>query len=308
MLLIHLFYFILFYSINYLGGELLEKNIAHKKAMNVQNFLTGFDIENPNDNWIKLIADTSADIFIHFNIQFNHLLNGDSLHFSWDKLIFKIAKDSIFRVFNGLEAIKSDNMNHQPKLNKSLLIDCFLEGKSDGGLFSMATNKARGGKLNDQYKTEKLIEKPSIKKDGTIFSDKDSTIHIKEKYYYRYCFQHEDPKKFPVIQELSQWNQDIKDISNEDLFIELSNKKKQILEDFFKSLLSKESKFLKNVLSNQGYIMKKLSKLSGSKNEINSQNGLPCNIRKCNGSTDKDTESKILVRIYIIQELNMTKI
>ena len=128
----------------------------YKTAKKIQRFFPDYDPEDPDENWIDVISEAFIDIFITFNIQFNFILKDIE---SWSKVMHKLAKDSVFRVF--------DQLGKEPttKLTKELMniINCFLKGSSE-------TNKSK--KLNPEgrtiktrkkiYTSKDLIEKPSI--------------------------------------------------------------------------------------------------------------------------------------------------
>ena len=98
---------------------------AHKKARGLQYFFIGFKADDDDDSkWKQPFLDATIDIFIHYNIQFNHLLPPEEIPFTWDIAMYKFAKDAVARIFNGLK-----KLTETKTLDKDILIKCFLNGK-----------------------------------------------------------------------------------------------------------------------------------------------------------------------------------
>ena len=114
--------------------------------------------------------------------------------------MFKLAGDTVYRIFAGLKEIvkREDTI---PKItNPHFFIQCFLAGKSKGSWFSKITQNS-GGKLGEKrpvkeketksrnfltnFTTENFFDEPAIKMDDKIYGKQGE-------YLYRYSFAEED--------------------------------------------------------------------------------------------------------------------
>jgi hypothetical protein len=103
----------------------------------------------------------------------NALLPTEKLDCHLNKAMYKLALDSVSKIFHGLK----DSLEKKEKLpnefSATFLINCFLKGKSKGNFFDKIKEKlggkSRGGKLKhseskNNFSTEDFFEIPS----GTI--------------------------------------------------------------------------------------------------------------------------------------------
>ena len=218
-----------------------------------------------------LIADSAFEIYVNYNIQFIHLLKPDVLTFSFDKAMNKMAKDMVYRLFNGLYekslVFEKDNMTH--KLNKDILIECILNGYSDKKISAIIKRKPGGGQLTSNYTTGELIENPSIRQGEFIyFKQPELPTEKKMKYIYRYKFQFEDLDKYEFKQGINEFTNELKDFKFEDSYKKLLDKKVEITNQFVDSLYSKEGKLSKQILthaeqaaSNDGQLLYAVAKI-----------------------------------------------
>lgn len=66
------------------GVEKVQQRSGHDFSKKIHKILSGFLREDPK--WYKLVTSALGDIFIHYNIQFCHLLCDEQLEFSWEKV------------------------------------------------------------------------------------------------------------------------------------------------------------------------------------------------------------------------------
>ena len=88
-----------------------------------------------------------------------------------NKALYKLALDSVSKIFHGLKDSLEKNEELPNEFSKTFLIDCFLKGKSKGGFFDKIRNKlpkvlsgkSLGGKLKhseskNNFSTQELFE------------------------------------------------------------------------------------------------------------------------------------------------------
>ena len=166
-----------------------EQNEEHKKAKHLEKYFEGFEDPEQFESWKRWLIETFVDIFINYNIQFWHLLQNPVD--SWTKIMKKMAKDSVHRIFDHLGNENSSNQFTEFKVTKARLIDCFLKGRSEKKPFK---TDYVGGEIriqNGEKKvfTSELFEKPvrAEKYDDGNSNKRDKTTS----FYYRYSFGHE---------------------------------------------------------------------------------------------------------------------
>lgn len=163
-----------------------EQCIEHKKAKKLEKFFEGFDHEDEFEKWRDFLVDIFADIFINYNIQFIHLLQ--DLTDSWSKAMKKLAKDSVYRVFDQLS--KEDPQS----LTKELVLKCFVHGDSQRKYSNVVFGKTDvGGQIKIKeadFRTADLFTKPALTHE--LRKQKKNNP-----YFYRYPFLHEQPDRQP---------------------------------------------------------------------------------------------------------------
>ena len=83
---------------------------------------------------------------------------------SWTKAMAKIAEDAVHRMFDHLSRVEGSR-----KLDKELLLECFVKGRSSSKFYAEIKNKKRdpGRQIyvkqsNDPYLTSDLFELPLV--------------------------------------------------------------------------------------------------------------------------------------------------
>ena len=84
-----------------------------------------------------------------------YVLSEPSDDMSFSKLIFKLARDAIVRIFHFLE----DTM--EEKMTEKLLFKAFVNGKSEGGLLGNFLNKMNLKDLGREIRTKQATIKTS---------------------------------------------------------------------------------------------------------------------------------------------------
>ena len=90
-----------------------------------------------------------------------------------NKALYKLALDSVSKIFHGLKNCLEKNEELPNEFSKTFLIDCFLKGKSKGSFFDkireklpkVLLGKSLGGKLKhskskNNFSTQDLFEIP----------------------------------------------------------------------------------------------------------------------------------------------------
>jgi len=175
-------------------GKHIEKTIDSRKQEKIATLLEGFDLAD--SKWKTTLVNAFFDIFLNYNIQMVFLLCELS-NITPDKCMWKLAKDTVLRIFNDLETTTEEVL----VLDKDQIVKSFLRGKSGEGfmcdlLHQMGLSEpGKTIKVKDmakEYKTNNLFEKPDI-----LF---DSQVLMKEgspgKYMYRRSFPFESLEQF----------------------------------------------------------------------------------------------------------------
>ena len=141
----------------------VETSNQHSQSKKIEKFLSGFDPEDPK--WLNFLASVFFDIFINFNYQFVNLLK--SPVDSWSKVMWKLAADVVYRMFDGLA-----NIEEHQNLTKDLIIKCVLMGQSNTtNYFTAAVKrtkhlgkqiKVKKGTEEKNLSASKLIERPQV--------------------------------------------------------------------------------------------------------------------------------------------------
>ena len=174
------------------GVGAIEMKKQHGSAKNLHIITGNFDETDPKS--YKQVMSAFGEIFIHFNLQFVHLL--DALDFHWSKAMYKLALDSVIKIFNGFKEIQENNEDVPLDFSEEFIIKCFLKGDSKGGVFDKVKSKllgeSLGGKLTDDFFTQDLFEMPLVKAKNNKFYG--SYSDDQNKFLYRHKFDHEDLK------------------------------------------------------------------------------------------------------------------
>ena len=123
-----------------------------------------------------------------------------------NKAMYKLALDSVSKIFNGFKYLFVIYEEPPNELSKEIIIRCFLIGESKGGFFDKIRSKLPkivfGKSLGKQLKhtesekdvsTQEIFEMPMIKtKDNKLYSSNPKSSEDTEKFLYRYIFDHED--------------------------------------------------------------------------------------------------------------------
>ena len=91
---------------------------------------------------------------------------------SWTKAMAKIAEDAVHRMFDHLSRVEGSK-----KLDKELLLECLVEGKSSSKFSAEIKNKKRypGRQVyvkqsSDPYLTSDLFELPLVVHDNSLYN------------------------------------------------------------------------------------------------------------------------------------------
>ena len=186
-----------------IGGS-IEKKKNHASASDLHKIIGSFDAKE--SKYYEAIVSAFADIFIHFNIQFGYLLDARILDCHINKAMYKLALDSVSKIFHGFRYFV-ENFEELPKeISKEFIIQCFLIGESKGGFFDKIRSKLPkiifGKSLGKQLKhtdsendvsTQEIFEMPMVKtNDDKIYCTNSKSSEEMEKFLYRYIFDHED--------------------------------------------------------------------------------------------------------------------
>ena len=191
------------------GGE-IEANKQHVAAKDLYNVTGSFKASNPID--YKPVISAFGDIFVHYNLQFVYLLDSKKLGFHPNKAMYKLALDSVIKVFHGFKQVLENNEEPPVNFSKKFVIECFLKGNSKGGVFDKVRSKLPkimfgkflGGKLThddskNNISTQELFEMPLVKaKDNYIYGSCSKSSDDPKKLLYRHIFDHEEGFKDPV--------------------------------------------------------------------------------------------------------------
>ena len=175
-------------------GGAIETNKQHVSAKDMHKLTGSFDVLNPK--CYKPVMSAFGELFIHFNLQFIHLLDAKKLNFHWSKAMYKLALHTVIKVFHGFKEIQENNEDVPLDFSEEFIIKCFLKGDSKGGVFDKVKSKllgeSLGGKLTDDFFTQDLFEMPLVKAKNNKFYG--SYSDDQNKFLYRHKFDHEDLK------------------------------------------------------------------------------------------------------------------
>ena len=176
------------------GGGAIETRKKHVSAKDMHKLTGSFEVSNPK--CYKQVMSAFGEIFIHYNLQFVHLLDAEKLDFHWSKAMHKLALDSVIKVFHGFKEIQKNNEDLPLEFSKEFIIKCFLIGDSKGGVFdkvkSKLSGKRLGGKLTDDFFTQDLFEIPLVKaKDSNIYGSYSKSFVDPKQFLYRHLFDDE---------------------------------------------------------------------------------------------------------------------
>jgi len=245
------------------------KKIMHNKAKKIALFLICFDKDD--EAWMDLITSALTDIFIHFNLQFNQMLESTT---NWDNLMFKLGKDVCHRIFSGL-----GNMKENCKMDKSLLIQAFLKGNSHG----MVLND--GGQIvcdDATYFTKDLFEEALVRKEEKLIAKKNWKREDKHQHLYRWAFPHEENQSIEEmagegcvvydINDLSSNDNPMRGVYLNDIFIELNEKRSKFKKTIFDILLPDTKKIVKFQLEEKAELEQKLNMVWKDKMQLEEEN------------------------------------
>ena len=102
-----------------------QQSKGHKIGKKLQHLFEGFDAKDKK--WIDLFTDTFFNIFVNYNVVFCKVI--EQPVDAWTKIMGKLAKDIVHRMFNHLIEMKDNDINKQ-KITKELLIKASV-GTSD---------------------------------------------------------------------------------------------------------------------------------------------------------------------------------
>ena len=145
---------------------------------------------NVNDNYAvlfnKIDENYMSNLLLHF--QFVTLLK-DPVD-SWTKAMAKIAEDAVHRMFDYLPMVDSSK-----RLDKELLLECLVRGKSSSKFLAEIKNKKRapGRQIHvkqskDPYLTSDLFELPLVVQDNSFYNIikfKPDTDGFQDDFYHR---------------------------------------------------------------------------------------------------------------------------
>ena len=180
-------------------GGLIETRKQHDFAKDMHLLTGSFDVLNPK--CYKPVMTAFGEIFIHYNLQFVHLLDAKKLGFHWKKAMHKLADDSVTKVFDGFKEVLENNVEIPLEFSKKFIIQCFLKGNSKGGVVdkvrSKLSGKSLGGKLTHKdsekdFFTQDLFEIPLVKaKDSNIYGSYSKSLDDPKQFLYRHLFDDE---------------------------------------------------------------------------------------------------------------------
>ena len=183
-------------------GGAIETNRQHVSSKDMHKVTGSFDVSNPK--YYKPVMSAFGEIFIHYNLQFVHLLDEKKIDFHWSKAMHKLAVDSVIKVFHGFKEIQENNEELPIEFSKIFVIECFLKGNSEGGVIdklrSKLSGKSLGGKLThkdseNDFFTQDLFEMPLVKaKNNKLYGSHTKSLDDQRKFLYRHLFDHEDLK------------------------------------------------------------------------------------------------------------------
>ena len=109
---------------------------------------------------------------------------------SWTKAMAKIAEDAVHRMFDHLPRVDGSK-----KLDKELLLECLVKGKSSSKFSAEIKNKKRAPgrqirvkQSNDPYLTSDLFELPLVAYDNSFYNIikfKPGTDGRQDNFYHR---------------------------------------------------------------------------------------------------------------------------
>eukprot|EP00092_Neocalanus_flemingeri_P001402 GFUD01001496.1.p1 GENE.GFUD01001496.1~~GFUD01001496.1.p1 ORF type:complete len:344 (+),score=75.50 GFUD01001496.1:211-1242(+) len=216
------------------GGNWIERKLKQKDAKSMGRLLAGFD--RNDSKWIEIVTSAFEEIFLSYNLQLISILKTPMKNDSWDRIMYKVAKDCCYRMFSKLPQIEDE-----VSMTKELLTRCFVEGQSEGlikhgrtiQVVELETGKKNKRKHSTQkYTTQQLFDKPAIKRGSQILSKKNWREPKKSKYWHRRMLPHEEEKtneeligKNGTVCELEMF---MENSSVFDYFEQLSNRRSEL--------------------------------------------------------------------------------
>ena len=97
-----------------------EQKNGSQKQRKINDLLVGYRKDDPE--WKTMLFESFNTIFINYAVQITYVLSETSDDMPYSKLIFKMARDVIVRIFDFLE----DTM--EEILTKELLLEAFVRG------------------------------------------------------------------------------------------------------------------------------------------------------------------------------------
>ena len=157
-------------SSDFLRGK-IQKKKGHEAAKRVYKVIAEVI---PERDWLKVMVPVFADIFSAYNVQFIHVLNEETLKESehWMIAMYKLASDTVFRIFHGLREASTTCMTAHTSENQLLfvrkeMIKAFLAGRSSGGWKKKQKIKIFGGTLGHRLFKGKI----NVTLGRTLFKD-----------------------------------------------------------------------------------------------------------------------------------------
>ena len=152
-------------------SERIQKKRGHEAAKRVYKVIAEVI---PEKDWLKVMVPVFADIFLAYNVQFIHVLNEETHKESehWMIAMYKLASDTVFRIFHGLREASTTCMTAGTSENQLLfvrkeMIKAFLAGRSSGGWKKKQKIKIFGGTLGHRLFKGKI----NVTLGRTLFKD-----------------------------------------------------------------------------------------------------------------------------------------
>ena len=227
------------------GGK-IEASKEHVSAKDLHRITARFDPKK--SEWYNPVVEALYEIFQCYNVQFQFLLEDEKLEVHLEKAIYKIAKDTIHKIFDGFKQCLQKKENNIPQnLSKNFIIECFQAGDSKGNFIDEKRRK-KGFTLFGNVTTQKFFERPFIREPGFVYSlDFNKSDDKIKTYLYRYPFENEDFKNMEKCKfsEISAWN-DV-NMEEKDQFIPLSRMKNKHIKEFVETIKPWDEKLTSNL-------------------------------------------------------------
>ena len=229
-------------------GRKIEGSKEHVSAKDLHRITARFDPKK--SEWYNPVVEALYEIFQCYNLQFQFVLEDEKLEVHLEKAIYKIAKDTVHKIFHGFkQCLEKKPINIPTNFSKNFIIECFQAGDSKGNFIDEKRNK-KGFTLFGSVNTQKFFERPLIKEDGFIYGlDLNKPDEKIKAYLYRYPFENEDFKNMKKCKynKISAWND--MNLEEKDQFNALSRMKKKNIKEFFDMIKSLEEKLMSDILA-----------------------------------------------------------